>query len=77
MHNRDMIRIPFGLHQLDPRYWDRAEIFDDRRFFVLKQSLESEKETHINKQGKLYSIDYIHIHLRIMEVSIYKGQKLS
>jgi len=77
LHKGDMICVPFGLHQSDPRYWENAQSFNARRFLVLEQSPESMKETDITKKGTKFSVDYNRINPWGVGASVCKGHKFS
>jgi hypothetical protein len=69
----DMICVPFGLHQSDPRYWDQPENFDGRRFIVQQQ--DSAKRTNLSDDK--VSVDSTRISPWGSGASVCKGQKFS
>ncbi|BCS22627.1 cytochrome P450 [Aspergillus puulaauensis] len=65
----DMICVPFGVHQSDPRYWDHPEKFDGRRFLT--------QGGIAGKTGARPLVDYTRISPWGSGASLCKGQKLS
>jgi cytochrome P450 len=73
LHRGDMICVPFGLHQSDPRYWDHPEDFDGQRFIIQQQ--DSTKGTNFSDDK--VSVDSTRISPWGSGASVCKGQKFS
>ncbi|KAF2115471.1 cytochrome P450 [Lophiotrema nucula] len=71
----DMLCVPMGLHQHDPRYWKDAKRFDAGRFLIQKESLASDAEG--TKPPPMLSVDYSRIHAWGVGITMCKGQKFS